>query len=325
MDIYKGAEKVVKMCANVQPGEKVVVVTDIMRAPSIAENIAKAARALGANVVEVSFDGELIGGEMRTDISHIIETADVLICVTTRTLAYTRAVAICRENGGRILVMTEATEETLITGAVEADFLSLAPVVSYVKECFDKAETVTVSAPGGTRIHLSVKERKAATCTSIVHNPGDFSGFPNVEVYIAPIEKETRGLVVADATSSRIGLLDEPITLEISDGRIASINGGSQSDSLREILDKANCDNAYVLCEFALGLNPFGTLVGNIISDEGLYGTGHFGFGNNLSFGGVNRSSLHLDLVYKKPTVYLDGTCFMKDGMLCDFEFKQLI
>ena len=43
----------------------------------------------------------------------------------------------------------------------------------------------------------------------------------------------------------------------------------------------------------------------------------HFAFGSNTGFGGKNSCPQHLDLVYLRPTIWLDGQLFMKDGALC--------
>ena len=73
-----------------------------------------------------------------------------------------------------------------------------------------------------------------------------------------------------------------------------------------------------VVAEFAIGLNPCATPTGSIVIDEGIYGTGHFALGSNTGFGGNNVCPQHLDLVYEKPTIYLDESLFMKDGVLTE-------
>lgn len=322
MEVFEGAEKVVSICANVTAGERAAVITDPMRPAVIAESIARAARARGAEVTEIYFDGALLNGELRADIGAKIENAQVVFCVTSKTLAYTSAVAACRKNGGRVIALTEATEATLTRGAIEADFESLTSVIAYVKESFDRARDALVTAPGGTSLMLDINGRSASCCTGICHHPGELTGLPAVEVYIAPVEHKTQGIFVADASASRLGLLRETITLRISDGRVYACEGGAEADKLWEILKSTKCANSYVIAEFALGLNPLGELTGSIISDEGLYGTGHFALGSNLAFGGSNSAPVHLDLVYQKPTVFLDGKLFMNDGVLLDFPGK---
>lgn len=141
-------------------------------------------------------------------------------------------------------------------------------------------------------------------------------GIPNVEVYIAPREENTEGVLVADASCSMIGLLKHPMTIIIQKGKAVSITGEKEAEQLKSILATTNNNSSYIIAEFAIGLNPKGTVIGNIINDEGIYGTGHFALGKNISFGGKNKSPLHIDMVYWKPTIYLDGDLFMKDGLL---------
>jgi leucyl aminopeptidase (aminopeptidase T) len=44
------------------------------------------------------------------------------------------------------------------------------------------------------------------------------------------------------------------------------------------------------------------------LHDEKIYGTCHIAFGNNISFGGRNKSEIHTDIILIKPTIMVDGT-----------------
>ena len=51
-----------------------------------------------------------------------------------------------------------------------------------------------------------------------------------------------------------------------------------------------------------------------MLEDEGVYGSIHFGFGSNLTFGGKVKTSFHIDMVLKKPYVLLDNYLILKDN-----------
>ena len=48
------------------------------------------------------------------------------------------------------------------------------------------------------------------------------------------------------------------------------------------------------------GLNNKAKISGNMLEDEGVYGSIHFGFGSNITFGGKIKTSFHLDIWDRK-------------------------
>jgi leucyl aminopeptidase (aminopeptidase T) len=64
---------------------------------------------------------------------------------------------------------------------------------------------------------------------------------------------------------------------------------------------------ARVLAEFGIGFNEAAELCGNMLMDEGCYGTFHFGFGSNSTVGGKNVVGFHLDFVFYGNEFEIDG------------------
>ena len=94
------------------------------------------------------------------------------------------------------------------------------------------------------------------------------------------------------------------------------IKGGKQAQALRKLLEGAGGDSVYVVAELGIGLNPQARVCGRVLEDEGVYGSVHFGFGDNRSLGGVNKAPMHLDAVILKPTVTVDGATILQEGEL---------
>jgi leucyl aminopeptidase (aminopeptidase T) len=68
-----------------------------------------------------------------------------------------------------------------------------------------------------------------------------------------------------------------------------------------------------VIGELGIGVNPGAVITGNMLEDEKALGTAHLAFGNNEDFpgGGKNKSKIHRDYLFYRPTIeviYLDGT-----------------
>jgi leucyl aminopeptidase (aminopeptidase T) len=55
-------------------------------------------------------------------------------------------------------------------------------------------------------------------------------------------------------------------------------------------------------------------LNGRMLEDEGCGGTIHFGCGDNKGFGGIVESAYHLDMVFRNPTLTVDGKVILEAG-----------
>jgi leucyl aminopeptidase (aminopeptidase T) len=200
--------------------------------------------------------------------------------------------------------------------ATRFDFRSYQPVVHKVAEAYKKAERIKVTAPSGTDIEASIKGRRINVDNGLCHEPGKAIGIPIMEVNAAPIEHTTNGKIVIDTSMSFLGILREKITLTVKDGYIQKIEGGEEAQKMKDILESKNDPNVYVIAEIAIGLNPKAEIKGILAEDEGVLGTMHFGIGNNITLGGMNKASLHMDVIINRPTMLLDEVLLTKDGKL---------
>ena len=115
---------------------------------------------------------------------------------------------------------------------------------------------------------------------------------------------------------SFLGIVKEKIYLTVKNGYITEIEGGEEARKVKAILDSKKDPNVYVIAEIAIGLNPKAEIKGVLAEDEGVLGTMHFGIGNNLTLGGQNKASLHMDVIINRPTMLLDDVVLTKDGEL---------
>jgi len=112
-----------------------------------------------------------------------------------------------------------------------------------------------------------------------------------------------------------VGMVQDPITIEVKDGYPVTITGGEEARRLKELLQPHGKD-AYNIAEFGIGTNDKAILSGKIIEDEKVLGTIHIAFGDNKSMGGTIRVASHLDGLIKHPTVLFDGLMIMEEGRL---------
>lgn len=314
-EMMKGARKLVEVCARVKEGERVLVVTDTDRPPSVSVSVAAAAKEADAETVVVIMSPRTRPGEEppRAVASAMCES-DVVYGLTSQTLYHTQARREACRAGARVLVSTGITEDTLIRGPIEADFVALKPLVEKLAEKLERGRFVKVTSPAGTDISASIEGRSANADGCLAHRPGMCLGVPNMEVNVTPVEGTANGTIVIDASGTHVGLIKEPVKMTVRDGMVVKLDGGVEAKRIIEVLERTGDPKSWNFAEIAMGVNPMGNVVGRLIEDESAYGTGHFALGDNIGLGGKNVAPVHLDFVYWHPTIEIDGEIIMKDG-----------
>lgn len=312
-----GARKLVEVCAGVQAGESVLVVTDPEKL-AIAEALSSAATTAGAEVtVAVMATRQQDGHEPPRPVAAAMRAADVIFTPVAISITHTSAIRDACAAGARAVVMTGFTERMMQGGGLDADFRALKPICEDVAGYFERGSQVHVTTPAGTDVTLSIAGRTGIAKTCIVA-PGEFSPVPDIEATVSPVEGSARGVIVADASIPYlgIGVLREPVRFTVEDGLITSVEGGQVADTLRTAWAEMDDPNVYNVAELGIGLNPACRLTGDMLEDEGCWGTVHFGTGTSITLGGHVKAACHYDLLMHKTTIVVDGETILKDGEL---------
>lgn len=306
--MIKGAKIIVDVCTKVRSGENVLIVTDMAKF-GIAKVLAEVAEEKGAEViVSVMVPRQIAGQEPPVSVAEAMREADVVISPVSYSITHTYAVRNAASHGARIIVMTDFTEDLMIGGGIEANFDELKPICKKVAGRLAEGKNLRITTPGGTELEMNITGRRGNALYCIVE-PGQFSTVPTVEANVSPLESTANGKIVVDASIPYlgIGLLKEPIKIEVKNGFIAKIEGGFQADILKEDLEGQRDKNVFNIAELGLGLNPKCRMIGIMLEDEGVVGTAHVGIGTNITLGGNIKTSCHYDLIMWKPKVEIDG------------------
>jgi len=309
----KGAKTLIDICAKVKPKETVLIVTDMFKL-DVAKVIARAAAERDVEViVSVMTPRERAGQEPPVAVAKAMKQADVVFTPVSYSITHTRAVKAATSSGARIIIMTDFTEDMLIKGGLEADFDRLKPICKKVADRLTEGKEVRVTTPRGTDLRMDIAGRKGNALYCIV-GPGEFSTVPTVEANIAPVEGTANGRIVVDASVPYlgIGLIENPIYIEVVDGFITKIEGGRQADTLRANLENQGDKNAFNIAELGIGLNPKCQMIGVMLEDEGVLGTCHIGIGTNITLGGKIKAPCHYDVIMWNPRIEIDGEVILE-------------
>lgn len=313
----KGASIVVETCAAVNPGEDVLVVTD-WQVADVAERVAAAAKERDANVTLTSMDPrEYDGNEPPATVAAAMNEADVIITPVHRSITHSSAVAEAKENGARIISMVKFTPEQLITGGLYADYEGMRPHCEEMAQKFSEAEEARVTSPQGTDLTVGLEGRGGNAHPGIADEPGEFTALVHIEANIAPVEGTTEGTAVFDGAIPNldIGVLEEPVEMEIADGAVTSVSGGKAADTIQRVWDEHDDPAVYNIAQLAVGMNPeCEEFNGWFSNDHGRYGNVHLGIGTSSNLGGTTRAPVHFDAMMAEPTLELDGETVVEDG-----------
>lgn len=295
-------------CVSLKAGETLLIVTD-MAQENIANVLSAAAVERGAEVVKLTMQPRKRAGEEPPKlVAESMKHADVILIPVSFSVTHTFAVKEAAAAGARILVLTDFTEEMLCHGGIEADFKAIKPVCMGVADKFASGNRVHLTSAGGTDLWMDITGRRGNALYCVVE-PGEFSTIPTIEANVSPVEGSANGRIVADASIPYlgIGVLDEPVSLEVKDGFITSITGGKQAAALKKDLESHNDRHCFNIAELGVGLNPKCRLCGIMLEDEGVIGTVHIGIGTNITLGGVLKAPTHYDLLMWNPHIEIDG------------------
>ncbi|MHB1126625.1 MAG: aminopeptidase [Bacillota bacterium] len=313
MDKLRPAVRVALVeCMGVQRAERVLVVTDgPLR--DIGISFFHEAGELGAEAMLIEMlPRSSHGQEPPTAVAAAMKEADVIIIPTSRSLSHTRARKEANLAGARIASMPTVTPE-MLARTLSGDYQGMARWCTGYAAALSQGSVAEITTPAGTSLTLSLQGRQAIADTGRYLEPGGFGNLPAGEAFIAPVEGSAQGVMVVDGSMAGVGLLDEPIVIEIKDGRAVDIRGGTGAATLRDILKKHRAQ-ATMVAELGLGLNPQARITGLVIEDEKVMGTVHVALGDNSTFGGTVEVDSHLDGVMLRPTLMVDKQILIRDG-----------
>lgn len=193
--------------------------------------------------------------------------------------------------------------EEMMLNSVNVDFGGMKATADKLIDALQNAVRIHITTDKGTDLLLGVAGRKFVGDIGV-----EATGMCNIpcgEIYCAPLETEANGVIVFDASIGDIGLLERPLKVYMSSGRVTKFESDNRELEKRIVKLTDVDDDARVIGELGIGVNPGARITGNMLEDEKALGTAHIAFGNNEDFpgGGENHSKIHRDYLIHKPTL----------------------
>lgn len=309
------AKRIMEQVLAVRPGERLVVVTDFERPKSITDLLTTTAALYGLQVVVVTMPAREMGGEEPPPaVAAAMREADCVIVQTSHSLTHTNAERDALRAGARVCNIREVDEEMMTRGGMTADYDEVDRITRRGVALLGAAKTARITTPEGTDLRLNLAGRPAFGLSGFAREPGQFSGLPDGEAAIAPVEGTTEGTLINPYLIEKIGQVTEPFRMQVRAGRIVNVEGGAQAQQLSEILNRKDAGARNFAAEFALGTNPACRLIPKSREIKKKLGQAHAALGDNLSLGGTVDSAIHLDIILLRPTVVVDDELVIDGG-----------
>jgi leucyl aminopeptidase (aminopeptidase T) len=234
------------------------------------------------------------------------EVADVIIAMANNSTSHTRFRSLVNAAGGRFASLPNFDPAMFFT-SMQVDWLLLAERTGKLAAEVNRAEEIIAETPNGTRMRFARGGRRAEGDDGLLTSPGSFGNLPAGEVYLAPLEGASEGVMVLEYAPTR--KLAAPLTLTVRNGLVEDIRG---DEPYRRLLEEkfAASDKNRNIAELGIGTNDRATRPDNILEAEKILGTIHIALGDNSGFGGQVQTAFHEDYVFYQPTL----TAVMPDG-----------
>jgi len=307
-------DTILKKVLDLKPDESFLVTTDepkkelAIQIYEYAKNITPSAR------IEIIKELERNGQEPGPEVAELILNHDVQFYLTSKSLSHTNSRRNATKKGHRIISAPGLTYD-MMKRCIDINYDKLIKLHDKLRPIIADSKEIHITTKAGTDIKTAVHDTKGQSDNLLKNKPGAFGNLPTGEIDSGIVREKTNGTIVFDGSFPGLGILKNPIKVEVVDGIGTIVIDNDKAKILHNMLKVVGL-NAFKLAELGIGTNPKAILTGNVLEDEKVLGTVHFAFGNDLSYNGTNDVPVHLDGVIKEPTINIDGKIIMKDGML---------
>ncbi len=200
--------------------------------------------------------------------------------------------------------MPGITKAMMTEGPMNIDYKDMRKNAAALIYKLKDADHLHITTKAGTDLILGIKDR--IFTDDVLIKPGKMSNLPCGEIYCAPEETKADGIDCLRCQHRRHRASENSFKSSyVKNGKITRFESDDKKlvDRIKEL--SSVDEEARVIGELGIGLNPGARITGNMLEDEKAIHTAHIAFGNNEDFpgGGKNYSKIHRDFLFHKPTV----------------------
>jgi aminopeptidase len=323
-ELLPGARNAIRVCLNVQPHERVTVITDReceAIAASLVHEIEQVGAAYRMFVLEDIASRPLTA--LPAAIAADMERSHVSIFAvhvqTNELRSRMEMTDIVNRRRMRHAHMVNINRQIMLEG-MRADYHKVDRLSQKVIDLVQVAREIRATTPAGSDFVATLNPNYKWLKTSGLISPDKWGNLPGGEVFTTPGEVTGTFVidgVVGDYLCERFGSLEAtPLTVEIKNNRLTEAHSENKELESAFWAYTHTDENSDRVGEFAIGTNIELThVIGHILQDEKFPGI-HIAFGNpyGAHTGADWYSSTHIDVVGTRFDIWVDDQQIMRDG-----------
>jgi aminopeptidase len=323
-ELTPGARNAVRVCLNVQPSEKVTLITDracLDIASSLAAEVTAVGSRLAAFVLEDEAPRPLV--ELPPRVAADMESSQVSIFAVqvqrNELKSRMQMTDIVNRRRMRHAHMVNINRRIMMEG-MRADYHKVDRLSTRVLDIVRGARQVRARTAAGSDFVADLNPGYRWLKTSGLISPDKWGNLPGGEVFTTPGEVNGTFVidgVVGDYLCEKYGdLRREPLTVRIRANRLTEAHSDNKTLENEFWQYTHTDDNSDRVGEFAIGTNiELRDVIGHILQDEKFPGI-HIAFGNpyGAHTGADWYSSTHIDVVGTRFDIWVDDRQIMREG-----------
>lgn len=329
-ELGKAAGKLVKDSLDLKEDETFVITADTESNERVVNATARKAFEVGAKPMVLWLPSPLGVGKdadpmLPVDgLTALLNEADAWVEFNNEWLLYSTPFERAMEENEelRYLCLVGLDEDMMVRTIGRVDREELEEFMEKVATLTEETDHMRVTTPAGTKLEFDNHSDHPVDCSAgDASSPG--MNFLSGQIGWAPDLESIEGKLVFDGSvEPPVGLLDEPIEMDIENGKVVNIEGGREAEEFRRWLESFDDENMYRLAHICYGFNPGAKLSGNILEDERVWGCTEWGLGYRAPPDGIDAPS-HTDGICLNSTVWLDDEKLLEKGSLVHSELEQ--
>ncbi|HWO42089.1 MAG TPA: 2,5-dihydroxypyridine 5,6-dioxygenase [Candidatus Eisenbacteria bacterium] len=322
-----------RLC-KVNKKETVVLFSDTRTNPSYVSAFLAAGKELAGSIFEtkVPFLPEAEGKSINlAPVLAVLQRADFVIDLSTGSTLYIYGEGLgTLLAGGTRVLQVKANEDQLRRCFPTEDVRQR---TAEGAKWLDRATEIRLISKDGSELTMRKRGRPALTQLGISDQKGRWDSWPSGFLYCAPEEETANGTLVLDVGDLLVMLgryVSDPVRIEVENGVIRRIEGGVDAVLLRDRLEQAHDQEAYIISHIGWGTDHRArwSEIAQRGTEEGArevrstYGNVQIAFGANYRLGGKNKTMAHEDLILRRAKLELDGKTIVDDGRIIPKEIQ---
>jgi len=317
----KSALTVIDTCMDLRRGENILIVCD-PTTTEIGQALHDAASLRSDRVLLIVMPkGRHHGDEPPSPVANLMRQQQVVIAPTKYSLTHTRAVRQAIKDGARVATMPGMTLDMFTEGGMAADFNIIKKNIGEMNGLLRRKRIINVKSETGTNVTFEVNWREwKLDDNGVCNRPRMLTNLPAGKIFTLPREGTMNGTIVIDGSWDS-DLVDEPVILQVENGLVVDVKGGTAAAQIRQTFGEAakrlkskDQESVWTIAEFGFGMNPNARLLGNVLEDEKRLGTAYFSIGDNTTLGGTAAVGIQISGVLASPSIWLDESPLLENG-----------